>query len=43
MIDGLHKIFAHDKVEIEFVKEYMGKYKSNRQEWAKYEMFDPHK
>ena len=43
LIDGLHKIFAHDKINVEFVKEYMNMYKSNYREWKKFAKFDQHR
>ncbi|XP_060551092.1 cysteine dioxygenase type 1-like [Ruditapes philippinarum] len=43
LIEGLHKIFAYDKVNVDFVKSYMGMYKSNYKEWKKYAKWDVHR
>ncbi|XP_045184749.2 cysteine dioxygenase type 1-like isoform X2 [Mercenaria mercenaria] len=43
LIEGLHKIFAHDKVNVDFVKAFMGMYKSNYKEWKKFAKWDVHR
>ena len=43
LIEGLHKIFAHDKVNVEFVKTYMGMYKSNYKDWKRFAKWDVHR
>lgn len=43
LVMGLQKIFEHDKVNVEFVKHYMGMYKSNRKEWKRFAIFDQHR
>lgn len=43
LIKELHKVFASDKVNIEYVKALMTMYKSNPKEWKKFAKFDPHR
>lgn len=43
LIEGLHKIFAHGNVNVEFVKTFMEMYKGNYQEWKKFAKFDIHR
>ena len=43
LIKELHKVFASDKVNIDYVKTLMTLYKSNPKEWKKFAKFDPHR
>lgn len=43
LIDGLHKIFAHQKINVDFVRNYMSMYKSNHRDWRKFAKFDQHR
>jgi len=43
LVMGLQTIFAHDKVNEEFVRHYMGSYKSSRKEWKRFAIFDEHR
>ncbi|XP_052096557.1 cysteine dioxygenase type 1-like [Mytilus californianus] len=43
LIKELHKVFASDKVNIEYVSALMNMYKSNPKEWKKFAKFDPHR
>lgn len=43
LVMGLQIIFEHDKVNVEFVKNYMGMYKSNRKDWKRFAIFDQHR
>ena len=43
LIAELHKVFAHDKVNVEYVKALMTSYKSKRSDWKKYAKFDRHR
>ena len=43
LIRELHKVFASDKVNIDYVKTLMTLYKSNPKEWKKFAKFDPHR
>lgn len=43
LIQQLHKVFAQDKINIDYVKALMESYKSNPREWKKFAKFDPHR
>jgi cysteine dioxygenase len=43
LIQELHKVFASDKVNIDYVKTLMTLYKSNPNEWEQFANFDPHR
>ncbi|XP_033725504.1 cysteine dioxygenase type 1-like [Pecten maximus] len=43
LIKALHKVFEDDKVNVEYVKELMTSYESNRADWKKYAKFDLHR
>ena len=43
LIDELKKIFAEDKVNIEYVKTLMELYESNVADWKKYAKFDQYR
>ncbi|XP_052786590.1 cysteine dioxygenase type 1-like [Mya arenaria] len=43
LVDGLHKFFSHEKINIDNVKEYMSMYKSKNKEWRKFAKFDQHR
>lgn len=43
LIDGLYLYCSHNSVDVEKVKQFMGSYKSNKEEWKKYVNFDPHR
>ncbi|XP_022917051.1 cysteine dioxygenase type 1 [Onthophagus taurus] len=40
LIEELRIVFDSDQVDIDYVKELMTSYKSNKEDWAKYAMFD---
>jgi hypothetical protein len=39
----LHRVFAQDTVNVEYVKRIIENYKSNPKDWRKYAKYDPHK
>ena len=39
----LHRVFAQDTVNVEYVKRIIENYKSNPKDWKKYAKYDPHK
>lgn len=39
----LHRVFAQDTVNVEYVKGIIENYKSNPKDWRKYAKYDPHK
>lgn len=43
LVDGLHKLFSSDKVNVEMVQTFMTLYKSNPKEWKKFAKFDQHR
>ncbi|XP_060081912.1 cysteine dioxygenase type 1-like [Ylistrum balloti] len=43
LISELHKVFEADKVNVDYVKELMTSYKSNRDDWKKFAKFDLHR
>lgn len=43
LIQQLTEVFASQRVNIDYVKELMGSYKSKPAEWKKYAYFDPHR
>ncbi|ESO86570.1 hypothetical protein LOTGIDRAFT_204525 [Lottia gigantea] len=43
LIQELHKIFAHEKVNVDYVQRLMTLYISNKREWKKYAKSDPHR
>lgn len=40
LIEELHKVFAHDKVNIDYVKALLTAYKSDPNDWKEYAKFD---
>lgn len=40
LIAELHKVFAHDKVNVEYVKALLNAYKSEPNDWKEYAKFD---
>ena len=43
LINELHKIFANDDVNVEYVQKLMASYASKPREWKKFAKFDQHK
>ena len=43
LVVELHRVFAHDHVNVEFVKQLLRNYDSNPKEWSKYAKYDPYK
>ncbi|KAK7089050.1 hypothetical protein V1264_024685 [Littorina saxatilis] len=43
LISRLHKIFADDDINIDYVKTLMESYTSDPKEWKKFAKFDPHR
>ena len=43
LIDHLHRVFANDSINVEYVKTLLRNYESNPLDWAKYAKFDPYK
>ncbi|ELU07302.1 hypothetical protein CAPTEDRAFT_108042 [Capitella teleta] len=43
LIEELHKAFATDKVNVDFVKALLAAYKSNPRDWKKFAKFDTHR
>ena len=43
LISRLHKVFAKDDINIDYVKTLMESYRSNPREWKKFAKFDPHR
>ncbi|KAL8605965.1 hypothetical protein ACOMHN_063000 [Nucella lapillus] len=43
LIQQLHKVFAQDEINVDYVKTLMESYKSNPREWKKFAKFDPHR
>ncbi|XP_076438055.1 cysteine dioxygenase type 1-like [Babylonia areolata] len=43
LIQQLHKVFARDEINIDYVKALMESYKSNPREWKKFAKFDTHR
>ena len=39
----LHRIFAHNTINIDYVKKLLENFESNPKEWIKYAKYDPHK
>lgn len=43
LIDRLHEVFASDKVDVDYVKELMTSYKSDRSDWKDFAQFDQYR
>ena len=43
LLSTLTELFAHDDIDVDQVRRVMGGYKSNRCDWEKYALFDPHR
>jgi cysteine dioxygenase len=43
LVELLHKVFAHDFVNVEYVTKLIENYTSNVRDWRKYAKYDPHK
>jgi len=43
VIDGLRRIFSHERVDVDEVKELLGSYKASTGDWTRFAMFDPHR
>ncbi|XP_062597517.1 cysteine dioxygenase type 1-like [Saccostrea cucullata] len=43
LIKELHKVFASDNVNVDYVTELMASYKSNPKDWKKFAIFDLHR
>lgn len=43
LIKELHKVFASDNVNVEYVTELMASYKGNPKDWKKFAIFDLHR
>jgi cysteine dioxygenase len=43
LVQELHKVFASDHVNVEYVTRLMASYKSNPKDWKKYAIFDLHR
>lgn len=43
LIDELHKAFATDKVNVDYVKALLAAYRSNPKDWRKFAKFDRHR
>lgn len=43
LIEGLHKIFADDNIDVDEVKQLLNAYKSNPMDWRNYAKFDTHR
>ncbi|XP_061180546.1 cysteine dioxygenase type 1-like [Saccostrea echinata] len=43
LIKELHKVFASDHVNVEYVTQLMASYKSNPKDWKKFAIFDLHR
>lgn len=41
LINELHKVFAFDRVNVDYVKSLLSAYRSNPADWKKYAKFDP--
>ena len=39
----IHKVFANDTVNVEYVIKLLENYKSNVKDWRQYAKYDPHK
>lgn len=39
----LHRVFAHDSINIDYVKQILRNYDSNPKEWNQYAKYDPYK
>lgn len=43
LIQELHKVFEHDRVNVDYVKALLSAYKSHPKDWKKFANFDPHR
>ena len=43
LIQELHKVFANDRVNVEYVKALLSSYRSNPKDWKKFAKFDTHR
>jgi len=43
VIDELNKVFAEDRVNVEYVKALLSAYRSKPKDWRKFAKFDPHR
>ncbi len=43
LVRELHKIFANDRVNVEYVKALLSSYRSNPKDWKKFAKMDPHR
>lgn len=43
LIQELHKVFASDHVNVEYVSQLMAAYRSNPKDWKKFAIFDLHR
>lgn len=43
LVRRLHKIFAHDDINIDYVRSLMESYKSNPRDWKRFAKFDTHR
>ena len=43
LIQELHKVFEHDRVNVEYVKALLSAYKSSPKDWKKFAKFDTHR
>ena len=43
VVDELNKVFAEDRVNVEYVKAVLSAYRSKPKDWKKFAKFDPHR
>ena len=43
LIEELHKVYAEERINVEYVRALLSSYKSNPKDWKKYAQTDPHR